>query len=400
MKKKILIFSHAMELGGAEASLLGLLDSINTNEYEVDLFLMRHSGELLKYIPESVNLLPQNKKYAALMFPIASLIKRGQWLIVALRLLAKFLASFKVKKLKISGENSIQLEYSHKFTKCIMPKISDKNYDLAISFLTPHYFVAEKVKAKKKFAWIHNDYANTKIDVKSETRMWSKFDKIISISDNATNSFVQTFPSLANKVTVIENIICKSYIDNLTDKFTVETEMVNDGSIKLLSIGRFCHAKNFDNIPQICKLIRESGLNVKWYIIGFGGDEPLIRKKIAEYGMQDYVIVLGKKENPYPYIKACDIYVQPSRYEGKSIAVREAQILHKPVIITDFPTSGNQLKNGFDGAIVPMEINGCASAICDIINNNDLLQLFVKNTSLDDYTNSDEIFKFYNIIKN
>lgn len=396
--KKILIFSHAMELGGAETALLGLLDAIDTKEYSVDLFLMHHSGELLKHIPEKINLLPQNKNYAALMVPISALIKKGQFKIAFLRILAKLVSILKVKQLKITGDNCVQLEYSHKFTKCVMPKISDTEYDLAISFLTPHYYVAEKVNAKKKIAWIHTDYSVVKVDTASEQKMWSKFDNIISISDDVTNSFVQTFPSLREKVIVIENIISESYIDSLVNKFTVENEMTNDGSVKLLTIGRFSPQKKLDEVPQICSLIRKNGLNVKWYIIGYGGDEQLVRNKIAEYGMQDYVIILGKKENPYPYVKACDIYLQPSRYEGKSIAVREAQILQKPVVITNFPTSHNQLTDGFDGVIVPMDIEKCANAISDVIKNDDLLQNLIKNIALGDYTNSEEINKIYNLM--
>ena len=99
---------------------------------------------------------------------------------------------------------------------------------------------------------------------------------------------------------------------------------------------RFCRAKNFDNVPDICRRLCEKGLDIKWYLIGFGGDEALIRQKIREAGMDERVIMLGKKENPYPYIAACDLYVQPSRYEGKCVTVREAQMLGKPVVITRY----------------------------------------------------------------
>lgn len=396
--KKILIFSQAMELGGAETALLGLLDAIDYEKYSVDLFLMRHSGELLKYIPKNVNLLPENKKYASLAIPISTLIKKGQFKIAFLRLFAKILAALKTNQLGVIGNNAIGLEYSHKYTRCVMPKISDTEYDLAISFLTPHYFVDKKVKAKCKIAWIHTDYSYIKIDTKSELKMWNKFDKIISVSDDVTNSFIKTFPSLKEKVMLIENIISKNYVNSLVGEFSVDDEMPKNKTINLLSIGRFCDAKNFDNVPKICKLIRDTGLNIKWYLIGFGVDEALIRQKIAEQNMQDYVIILGKKENPYPYIKACDIYVQPSRYEGKSVAVREAQMLNKPVVITNFPTSKSQLNDGFDGAVIPMENTACAMSLCDIIKNTALQQKFIVNTKSFDYTNSREIEKLYSIL--
>ena len=396
--KKILIFSHWMELGGAEKALLGLLDTIDTDKYSVDLFLMRHSGELLKYIPQKINVLPENKKCASLAKPVKQLIKCGLVDIVFLRFIAKILAFIKKKQLKISGRSGIEIEYCHKFTKCVLPKILNEEYDMAISFLAPHYYVAEKVMAKKKIAWIHTDYSNVNIDIKSELKMWDKFDNIISISDEVTNSFVATFPSLENKITVIENIISKCYIDSLINEFDVNDEMKNDGSVKLLSIGRFGYAKNFDNVPHICKLINDSGLNVKWYLIGFGSDEGLIRQKIDEYNMQDKVIILGKKENPYPYIKACDIYVQPSRYEGKSIAVREAQILDKPVVITNYPTAPSQINDDIDGVIVPLENEQCAQEIAKLILDENKLINLSKNCTLNDFTGAEEIKKLYQLI--
>ena len=133
-------------------------------------------------------------------------------------------------------------------------------------------------------------------------------------------------------------------------------------------------------------------------MIGYGGDEVLIQKKIDEAGMQKRVIVLGKKENPYPYIKMCDIYVQPSRYEGNCVAVREAQMLGKPVIITNYPTSGSQLEDGVDGIIVPMDNEKCANKIIEVIEDKELQERLSKSTQNRDYTNKDEVNKIYGII--
>ena len=114
--------------------------------------------------------------------------------------------------------------------------------------------------------------------------------------------------------------------------------------------------------------------------------------------MQDYVILLGKQENPYPYIKMCNIYVQPSRYEGKCVAVREAQMLGKPVIITNYVTSGSQLEDGVDGIIVPMENDRCAMAITEILQNPKLQKTLAENILKRDYTNCEEINKLYDFI--
>ena len=394
--KKILIFSHAMELGGAERALLGLLEAIDTTKYSVDLFLMRHQGELLKYIPDNVNLLPENKKYYCLAIPMKEVIRQRQFGVAFGRIRGLFAAKKRVKQLKL-GDNDVALEYSHKYTLRYMPQVSKEEYDLAISFLTPHYFVADKVRAKKKIAWIHTDYAFVEVDRQSQLKMWERYDNIISISDDVTKSFVKTFPSLKEKIVMIENIMPMKYMQELANAFSAKEEMPKS-EVSLLTIGRFCNAKRMDEIPQICKRIRERGIDAKWYLIGFGGDEVLIRQRIAEAGAEDYVIILGKKENPYPYIKACDIYVQPSRYEGKSVAVREAQILGKPVIITNYATAASQLKDGVDGVIVPMDIDACADGIIKVIKDKRLQETLIENTKKTDYTNASEINKLYSIV--
>lgn len=397
--KKIFIFSHAMEIGGAERALLGLLETIDTTEYEVDLFLMRHSGELMKYIPETVNILPEVQQYASLAVPITNVIRNGQLRVALGRFRGKQEAKKRVKQLGLAADNEVALEYSHKYTANAMPEISKKEYDLAISFLTPHYFVAEKVNAKKKIAWIHTDYAMVQVDQESQLKMWDKYDVIASISDNVTASFLRSFPSLESKIQLIANIMPVKYMEELVKEFSVNQEMPEDGTIKLLSIGRFCVAKNFDNIPDICAKLCNMGLNIKWFIIGYGADELFIRQKVEEAGMQDNVIILGKKENPYPYIKACDLYVQPSRYEGKCVSVIEAQILNKPVIITNYATSASQLKHGYDGMIVPIDNVGCAEGIAALIKDDQLRQQLIENTKKNDYTNAEEIEKIYKLIE-
>lgn len=399
VKKNILICSHAMEIGGAERSLLDLLYSFDYDSYNVDLFLYRHSGEWLKDIPSNTNLLPENSKYASLLIPMRMLVKGKKWDILFLRLLGKLAADMytKVHHLKRSA---VAIEYSHKFTRYCLPKIQkNKCYDLAISFLTPHYFVSEKVNAKCKIAWIHTDYATIDVNIKSELQMWSKYDYIISISGECTKSFLEKFPILSDKIIQIENILSDDLIKKKSLESYDEEQLFQNNFINILSVGRFSEAKNFDNVPEICKRIREKGLNIKWYLIGYGGDEEIIRNKIHEFNMEKYVIILGKKENPYPYIKNCDVYIQPSRYEGKSVAVREAQILQKPVIITNYLTAKSQLKDGYDGIIVPLDNEECAEGISYVLRDKALMNTLSYNCSVNDYSNIGEIEQLYNIIR-
>ena len=397
MNPSILIFSQAMELGGVERSLLGLLDSIDYDRYDIDLFLMRHSGELMPYLNPKARLLPEIPQYASLAVPMASLIKTGQFGVLCGRLQGKRAAGRFDKQHPGDKPSVTALTYSHRYTRNAMPQISDKPYDLAVSFLTPHYFVRERVKAKKYAAWIHTDYTALSFDRAAELEMWSGYDAICGVSEQASESFKIAFPELADKVQTIENALPKELICSQAQE--LQTDMPSDGSIVLLSVGRFCDAKNFDNVPDICSRLLEDGLDVKWYLIGYGGDETLIRRKITEAGMQDRVFILGKKDNPYPYMRACDLYVQPSRYEGKAVTVREAQLLGKPVVITNYATSAGQLEDGVDGIIVPMDNAGCAAGIAALLRDPERMRQLSENCKTRDYTNSAEVEKIYALME-
>lgn len=398
MKKSLLIVSHALELGGAERSLIGLLDALDPETWDVDLFLLRHEGELVDAVPAYVNLLPQVPAYTVLARPMKDTLKEGHFLLTAARLTGK-IAAVLYNKRHAYSDSGVGIDYSHKFTCPFMPPIQpDKTYDLAVSFLTPHYFIARKVHARKKIAWIHTDYSRVQVDVASETAMWDAFDHIASISDAVTESFLKTFPGLKEKIVLIENILPERLIRDQARAFSVDRERPERG-IRLLSIGRYCTAKNFDNVPDICARLLRSGLDVYWYIIGFGPDEQMIRQKIAEAGMEHRVILLGKKANPYPLIKACDLYVQPSRYEGKSVTVREAQMLGKPVVITDYSTSASQLVDGVDGLIVPMDNEGCAEEIAALLRNPEKMSTLSETCLMQDYSNRKEADKLHQLME-
>lgn len=395
--KKILIVSHALELGGAERSLIGLLEAMQSSDYQIDLFLLRHAGEMLSDVPKNVNLLPEIPAYTVLARPMKDVLKEGHIVLTFARMVGKISAGVYEKKHHFK-DSGVALEYSHKYTCPFMPPIQpDTEYDLAISFLTPHYFVAKKVRAKKKVAWIHTDYSNVRIHVQSELKMWDAFEHIISISDDVTNHFVQVFPTLQDKIIKMENILPEQ---SIARKANIDgaAELRNREEIKLLSIGRYCVAKNFDNIPNICSRLVQKGYDITWYMIGFGGDEQFIRQRIIEEHMEERVILLGKKENPYPYIKACDFYIQPSRYEGKCVAVREAQMLEKPVIITNYPTASSQLMDGYDGVIVPMDNEGCAEGIANVLRDKELQKKLMENMGKTDYTNAEEVQKLYQLM--
>ena len=371
-KKRILIVIHYMEIGGAEISLIGMLHALDYSRYDVDLFLYSHRGELMEFIPKEVNLLPEIAEYAQIERPMRDALRDGYWRIVLRRLRAKRRFAY-YKKLNHPVDNSAIFGYVFDSVTPVLPSLEFLGeYDLAISFLTPHNIVADKVCAKKKAAWIHTDYSKIDVDAELEIPVWSKFDHVVSISDHVTENFLTVFPSLKDRIVRINNILSQKFVKDRAEHIpteVIEKEMPRrEGGVNLLSVGRFCTAKNYDNVPDICRRIVQSGIDVCWYLIGFGRDGQLIRSKISEAGMEDHVFILGKKSNPYPYIKACDIYVQPSRYEGNSVTVHEAQLLCKPVIVTDYPTASDQVSDGFDGVIVPMDNKACAEGIIKVIN--------------------------------
>lgn len=399
MKKRIFIEAHYLEIGGAEISLIGLLNAIDYSRFDVDLFLYSHRGELMALIPEQVNLLPEISEYAQMENPLIDVFRKGYLRQGLARLKAKIQYRFWAKK---NNPQTPEAFFQY-LDNAIMPSLPSLyrfgTYDMAINFIALKNHIPAKVKARKRITWIHTDLTSVSVDPELELPAWDAYDHIISISPQVTSSFVKVFPSLMSKVIEIENIISPAFVRKRADAFNADKELSSfGGNIRLLSIGRFCHAKNYDNVPDICRRLVESGIDVRWFIIGFGNDENLIRRKIAENGMEHHVILLGKRSNPYPYIKACNIYLQPSRYEGKSVTVREAQILCKPVIVTNYATASSQIQDKYDGIIVPLDNVGCARGLVNCVHNNNLQKCIVENLANTDFGNESEVEKLYKLL--
>lgn len=466
MKPRILILMHYMELGGAESALLGLLQALDPGRAEVDLFVYDHRGALMEQIvglasnendnenennhANRIRLLPQVEAYSMLERPLSEAVRRGYWRVALMRLIGKLEAKItggseivtqpkwvsKVlpfinedEDLRYKDENEDENEDCHSDgsqTSNLKPRTSNLPYDLAISFVTPHYFVLNNVRAKKKVGWIHTDYTKIQVNAKRELKMWSRLDNIVSISPDVTRTFLQVFPSLKDKIVEIENILPKALIEEKSSatlepyslaRQEFESALFCSTQLNLLSIGRICDQKNFDNIPYMAKTLKElfienenedqnenyrpdnlSSNDFHWYIIGPGNSKP-IEDKLKELRVDDLVTFLGPKDNPYPYIKACDIYVQPSRYEGKSVTVREAQMLCKPVIITNYPTAKSQIRDGIDGVICGMDNKEIAEAIYNLANDKAKQQSIIAYLKEHDYSGMSEVEKVYKLLE-
>lgn len=400
-KKKIFIAIHSMYIGGAESSLIGLLQSMDYDKYDVDLFVYKHEGELLQHIPDKVNVCREQISYRATEGSIGEALSCHQYRVALALFTAKLKLSNYVKK-NHPIDFSAYFGYYGKELSKVLPDINPTiEYDLAISFVTPHFIVRDHVRAKKKVCWIHTDYTKIDIDKELEFPMWNAYDNIVSISPDVTRAFLKVYPSFESKIVEIENILSPQFVESRANEF--ESTEYNHVGYTFCSVGRICAPKNYENIPYMAKALKElfesssDSKGFHWFIVGPGEHEH-IDKLAIELGVSDYITFLGPRSNPYPYIKYCDFYIHPSVYEGKSVVVREAQILKKPIIITDYPTAKSQIKDGIDGVITPIDNQKIAECIYGLTQNTELRKSLISYLQVHDYGNEAEINKIYRLI--
>jgi len=396
-KPKILIVSHGMHIGGVERSLVGLLESLDPAKCEVSLFLYEHKGEFMPMIPRWVNLLPESAAYSQLCTRIPVALFSSRPLVGAARTVARIITE--IRKI-FYNEPGFLLSRSHAYAQPFLPRIPGE-YDLALSFLMPHDTVWRKVSAKRKAGWIHTDYTSyeTGVNLSQERPAWAAMDYIVAVSSDVAATFTKVFKGLEAKVCIIENLLSPQFVGTQADEGCPPADMTAPaGTLVLCSAGRYTAAKGFDIAALACRKLIDRGLKVKWFIMGYGPDEPLLRRLIAENNLEDSFILLGKRTNPYPYMKACDIYVQPSRYEGKAVAVREAQMLGKAVLISDFSTASSQLEHNVDGYIAKAGVDGLVEAIELLSADSNLRNRLAATAASRDYGNLHEVQKIYGML--
>jgi glycosyltransferase involved in cell wall biosynthesis len=397
-KKKILVISANLEVGGVERSLIGLLGILDYNRYEVDLMLWRHEGPFFKLLPKGPRLLPQIPQYSTFQRPIIQILREGHVRIAFARLRAKFSSQLDGQRQHIQEPGYLAEQRSWRHALSSLPIIHGQ-YDLAISFFGPHYMAADRVNARTKIGWIHNDYRMIPIDGVHEAKMWGKLDRIVAVSEECRQAFLNRFPQFADRTMVIENILSPSFIRQQGAEFDANQEMTPAaGLTRILTVGRFSHQKAFDNAILACRKLVDNGCNIRWYAIGYGPDESMLRELIAANGLTDRFIILGVRTNPYPYMRSCDLYVQPSRYEGKAVTVREAQILGKPVLITRFSTSASQVDEGVDGHVCELGIEGIVAGVRRLIDDSAYRNRIAATAAMRDYSNHGEVEKIYSLL--
>ena len=348
MKQKMLIIGITMAAAGSEKSFLSFArHAIDYDQYEVDLLLAKKTGDFLSQIPKNIRVLEMGKEGEIFLINrdnAARIIARRYLLKNPLRAFSLLPHIIKRKTAKTAAEKDFA---SNRMWCELLKKMPawDTEYDVALAYWGDHtmFYMCDKVKAKKKIAWLHFDYASPPREDALYLHYFSKCDKVVTVSKKIEASLKQALPEIADKVMTMENIIDA---EDILQRASEPCDLADDfQGIRLLTVGRICHQKGYDMaIPAIARLVSEKH-DIKWYIIGDGEaiDKENLHERIRQYGLQDRVSFLGIRQNPYPYMKACDIYLQPSRHEGKPIAVEEAKILQKPIVVTDYFSAREQM---------------------------------------------------------
>ncbi|MGE9976768.1 glycosyltransferase [Coprococcus catus] len=342
--KKILIVYPEMFIGGSTTSLLGLLSVISREEYEIDLQLYSNSGALFDKIPGNINLLDQ----ACLARSIKA--ERIMKLTNPVTVIKKIQSRLLARKSKFPLVESQLMCYEN-------ARLSRKNkvkYDVAIAFLEgwPSIYVAKYINANKKYAWVHVDYSTAGFDSQFDSDMYSSFNKIISVSENCRENMCNSFPNLRDRMIWIGNI---SDVDEIIAKskeeicFTLDSNNLNLISVCRLSMRH----KGLDRMLSFIEMYKKTVKpRIRWYVIGDGPDREEFVHLIEEKDLQQEVVLLGAKINPFPYIVGMDGFILFSRYEGKPMAVTESQVLGVPVFVTEYASAREQITNLEDGYIL------------------------------------------------
>lgn len=366
---RILFVINTLGQAGAETALLSLLQTLAREKgearYEISLYVLTGQGEMASRLPADVRLL--NKKYRE----ESVLTAKGRKYLKKTVLKAMFTRGTVVKLFPYLVKNTCAMLGKKRLLpdKLLWRVLSDggmvlpEEYDLAVSYLEggAAYFVADHVKAAKKAAFIHVDYEKAGYTRALDKDCYLAFDKIFTVSDEVREAFLKAYPELPDKTEVFHNILNKEEIVRRAE----EGEGFTDGftGMRLLSVGRLTAQKAFEVSVDAMKRLKDAGKNVRWYVLGEGDQRKKLQEQIDALGLTEDFILYGAVNNPYPFMKQADIYVHASRFEGKSIAIQEAQILGKPMVVSDCNGNREQVCHGKDGLMCGLTPDSLAENI-------------------------------------
>lgn len=398
--KKILFTCGAMTIGGVQKSLISLLNSIDKSKYNIYLLLQDIKGELVDDLPPHVIVL---KGPEIISKPTYSKDK-----IISEIFEITFKNPSNLKKyfnaipsaIRYGSKHARQIFWDNIKSEIDLSDELNIGFDVAISYAGGigiwNQLIIDKINAKKKICWIHGDYSVFGTRTELEKGYMKKFDTLVAVSETAEKILLREIPELKGRTTVIHNIIDKGYIHDMADKENVYDNTYS--GIRFISISRLDKGKGFDLAIRAFSRAIHDGYDLKWDIIGDGHEREVLFNLINKLGLSDRVHLLGKRLNPYPYLRGADVFIHPSKGEGKSMSVDEAKLMGKPILITEYPTVRDQIEDGITGKIVPISEEGIYRGIIEMALNSELrsnLTNNLKNFNID--TNSVE--KYTSIIE-
>lgn len=364
--KRILFVINTLGYGGAERAMLDLLDALDPKKYEISLYVLTGQGELIHELSGHVKLLNKDYNDASVLTKEGRAILMKQVLKVGIGK-ALFLrrAPYLFKNvLNMRKNGKIQLDKLCWRLLSDGAPIINKEYDLAVAYLEggSTYYVADHVKAKKKIGFVHIDYVKAGYGKDLDLGCYDKFEQIFTVSDEVKNHFLEVYPKYEAKVSVFNNLVNQDRIRRMADQW----KGFEDGfeGYRILTVGRLTRQKRHDvAIRALALLKKRTSVPVRWYVLGEGDLRKEIEQQIKDFGLEKDFILLGVKPNPFPYYKGCDLYVHATGFEGKSIAIQEAQTLGKPIIATDCSGNREQINDGVDGILCQLT----PEAVCEQI---------------------------------
>ena len=395
MKKKLLFVIDSLHCAGAEKSLTTLLNLIDYSKYSVDLQLFGYGGEFEKLLPKQVNLLQPLEYTEFTSVPLKKAVLKSINIKNFKMLCSRVKYSMKIRKSHYTHAEKARLFWQ--CTEGVFP-IVEKEYDIAISYAQgiPTFYVADKINAKKKFAWVNVSYRLKPLDIEFQKQFYDKYNNINAVSETTRDILLEGFPEYKDKIVVIKDINDPKFINNTAN--IGESYKDNFKGLKILTIGRLAPQKGYHIALEACRLLKEKGVNFRWYVLGKGPLESEIKTIIDNYDIGENFKLLGVSSNPYPYIKDCDIYVQTSVLEGFGIAIAEARMLNKPVVTTRFDAVFTQMVDRKNGLVVDINGQAVCDGILEVINNEKLRLEIIEYLKNEKKGNVEELDKFYELI--
>ncbi len=378
-KKKLLIVIPHMTVGGVQKSLISASKALDYDKYDVTLYLRKNRTDLLPFVDNRINVIVNTdpNKYYRKPYAVA---------LQAKALAAKILGNTaKAKEINGILEERIRrdmLEYERR------TYFADTHYDFAIAYVQGYVaqFVAECVDADKKILFFHT---STNDNPEIHNAVIPLYSRIAALHAEQKALIEEWYPDARGKITIVENYTDKELITAQSKEFSIpETDKT-----VICSCGRLSPVKGFDMAVEAAKILRDNGIDFIWYFVGDGPERSKAEKLISEYSLESNVVITGMQKNPYPYIAACDIYVQPSYEEAMPVTILEAHRLGRPVITTATVGGCKLVENGKNGIVCEISSDTIAESIINLINNKELYNTILNNLGLTDYSHEFKKYK-------